>query len=140
LLIALAGCSQKTDQPAPNPQPAATTLRAAPSASDPLAAAKDTSSAAPVTAAVQAAQDTEDNARANSLAPQLVAHPQWLARQDALCGPNNMALQARVAASPRPLPSAVRDLKAACMAKDIAHRELGAGAVAPAGVQNTNSL
>lgn len=140
LLIALAGCSQKSELTVQPSQASPTALRAAPSGPDPLAAAKDAANPAPAKAASQATQDTEDNARSTSLAPQLVAHPQWLARQDALCGPNNMTLQARVAASPRPLPSDVRDLKVACIAKDIAHRDIAAGAGAAGGVQNTHSL
>jgi hypothetical protein len=138
--IALTACSRKTDDAASAPPTGATALHAAPSPTDPLAAAKDPANPAASSALTQAAQDSEDNARSNALAPQLVSHGDWLARQDALCGPNNINLQLRISAAPRPLPPDVRDLKVACVAKDIAHRTIAAGSATPPGVQNTHSL
>jgi hypothetical protein len=139
-LIALAGCSRKSDQLVPTSQDPGAALRAAPEAADPLAAAKDPANPGPAIALSQADQDRVDNARSASLAPQLVSHPEWLARQEALCGPNNFTLQTRIAAAPRPLPPDLRDLKVACIAKDIAKSDLAANPHVAPGVQNTNSL
>ena len=140
----LAGCSR------PNvPQALAPEVSAGPAASprgpstagvsDPLAIARSPNSAAVVVGQTQAARDVQDNARSHDLADQLLAHPDWLARQEAICGPADATLQARYAALKAPAPDDLRELKVACMAKDIAERaarERGSDG----GVKNTGSL
>ncbi len=139
-LTILASCTKPSDPtPAPAEQPAAANPphggSAPPDRRDPLAAAKS-----PIGPADQdqAAQDREDDARAQALAAELLAHPDWLARQQALCGPGNGALQARYAALKGPPAQDLRDLKVACLAKDIAERQ--AGERGSGGVKNTGSL
>jgi hypothetical protein len=116
---------------------AAPSGEATPGRSDPLAAARSSYSAAAAAAQDQTAQDIQDNGRARDLAVHLAAHPDWLSRQQAICGPGNATLQARYAALKGPPPEELRDLRIACLAKDIAERS---GAAPRPGVVNTGSL
>ena len=137
--LALAGC-QKTQEagaaaaPANAPAVVVVSLRG----DDPLAAAKTLATATP--AQTQATEDSQDNARSHALAPQLVAHPDWLARQEALCGPGNATMQARYAARQGPPDVGLRDLKVACVAKDIARQGVNDAQTRHGGVSDTGSL
>jgi hypothetical protein len=139
----LAGCGR---QSAPPPaaveaaaSPAAASRGASPAgASDPLAVAASPGPAAPVVDQAQAPRDVADNARSRALAVELLAHPDELARQAAICGPADATLQARYAALRGSPSEDLRELKVACMAKDIAER---AGSDrGPGGVLNTGTL
>ncbi len=140
--LILAGCSRQSPPPPPadslsGPMVAAPSGEATPGRSDPLAAARSSYSAAAAAAQDQTAQDIQDNGRARDLAVHLAAHPDWLSRQQAICGPGNATLQARYAALKGPPPEELRDLRIACLAKDIAERS---GAAPRPGVVNTGSL
>jgi len=149
IAIALAGCQKRheTATPAEASAPPApgVALGAAPppGGADPLADAK--SPAAPTPAETQVQEDIQDNARAAGLAVQLAAHPDWLARQKALCGPGDATLQARYAARQGAPDQDLRDFRIACLAKDAVERgQAGqgpdtAGGSGP-GVKNTKSL
>lgn len=140
----LVGCDRQGSPPPGAAETAAdrsAATRASPSAgaSEPLAVAGSPGSAAPIAEQAQAARDIEDNARSRALAAQLLAQPDWLSRQEAICGPGDATLQARYAALKGSPSEDLRDLKVACMAKDIAERE-GRAPGASGGVKNTGSL
>ena len=135
-VLALAGC-----QEAPTPLVAASApvvAVAPPSGDDPIAAAKNPATALP--AQTQAAEDSQDNSRSQEIALQLGAHPDWLARQEAVCGPGNAAMQARYAARQGPPDTELRDLKVGCMAKDIARQAMNDAKTRKGGVNDTGSL
>jgi hypothetical protein len=142
--IFLAGCGRPRA-----PQPLAQDESSGPAASprgpspaevpDPLAVARSPGAVAVVAEQAQAARDVEDNARSRVLADQLLAHPDWLAHQEAICGPADATLQARYAALKGPPSEELSALKVACMAKDIAERE-GRAPGSSGGVKNTGSL
>jgi hypothetical protein len=140
----LAGCD-RSNTPQPLAPDASTGLAASsrgsipPGASDPISGAKTANTPAVVAEQAQAARDIEDNARSRALADQLLAHPDWLARQSAICGPADATLQARYAALKGPPPEELRALKVACMAKDIAERA-GSDRRQGGGVKNTGVL
>ena len=139
--LALAGC-QKGQEAGAAPlaalEPAVPLVAAAASpGDDPLAAARDP---ARPTGQTQAMDDSQDNARAQAAAPQLLAHADWLARQEALCGPGDAAMQARYAARQGPPDAELRDLKVACLAKDIARQSMTVAQTRHGGVSDTGSL
>lgn len=146
IALTLSGCHPAKDAQSSPPTAGAGAALGVPTAStgpDPLAAAKDPAGADAAGAEAQAAEDVEDNARSRALAPQLAAHPDWLARQRAICGPGDQALQARYAARQGPPSPELRALKVACIAKDLVDRgEAGPVATpgAAPGVKNTQSL
>lgn len=142
-LALLSGCSP----PAEQPSSAAAAIADAQLASeaggpntgpDPLAAAK-----APYStesgAQAAAMRDRDDNRRATVLALDLQSHPLWLSRQQIICGPANGNLLARYATLQGAPSDELRNLKIACIAKDIAERSGGWGKSGP-GVENTKSL
>jgi len=139
VVLALAGC-QKTQEAGAAPAAGAAPVAVVASlpGDDPLAAAKTPVTATP--AQTQATEDSQDNARSHALALQLVAHPDWLARQEALCGPGNATMQARYAARQGPPDAELRDLKVACMAKDIASQAMSDAQTRHGGVSDTGSL
>jgi small-conductance mechanosensitive channel len=106
---------------------------------DPLAAAKADSSPALDQAAAQVAADRADNVRAQTLAAQLEQHPDWLAHQATLCGPNDETMQAQYRVLTGPPSQALRNFRVACLAKTIAQRDLAFGPHS-GGVHNANSL
>lgn len=142
-LALLPGCSPPAEQPS---SAAAAIATAQPTSEagdpntgpDPLAAAKALNS--PVSAVQAAAtRDNEDNHQAATLAVELERHPQWLARQRIICGPANGNLLARYATLQGAPSDELRDLKIACIAKDIAERAGDRGKPG-SGVENTKSL
>ena len=139
VVLTLAGCQKAQEEPAPRPpSSSAVVVVAPPSSDDPLAAARNPAAASP--AQTQAAEDLADNARSRAVALQLVAHADWLARQEVLCGPGNAAMQARYAARQGPPDAELRDLKVACMAKDIAQQTINDAQTRKGGVNDTGSL
>jgi hypothetical protein len=137
--LALAGCQKAQEAGAPLASAKAPVVVVAPPADDdPLAAAKNPATATP--AQTQATQDSQDNARSREVAQELVAHPDWLARQEAICGPGDSTMQARYAARQGPPDAELRDLKVACMAKDIARQAINDALTRKAGVNDTGSL
>ncbi len=140
--LILAGCSRQSPPPPPDDSlsgamVAAPSGEATPGSSDPLSAARSPHSAVAAAAQDQTARDVQDNGLARALAVHLAAHPDWLSRQQAICGPGNATLQARYAALKGPPTEDLRDLRIACLAKDIAERS---GAAPRPGVVNTGSL
>lgn len=142
-LALLPGCSP----PAEQPTSAAAAIVAAQPASeaggqntgpDPLAAAK-APYATESGAQAAAMKDRDDNRRATALALELQSHPLWLSRQQIICGPANGNLLARYATLQGPPSDELRDLKVACIAKDIAERAGDRGKPG-SGVENTKSL
>ena len=136
VVLALAGC-----QEAPTPLVAANApvvVVAPTAADDPLATARNPATALP--AQTQATEDAQDNTRSQAVALQLTAHPDWLAHQEAICGPGNAAMQARYAARQGPPDAELRDLKVACMAKDIARQAMNDARTRKGGVNDTGSL
>lgn len=138
-VLALAGCQKAPEvQTPPSAAKASAVVTERPASSDPLAAARNPATATPAEA--QAAEDVADNARSDALAPQLAAHPDWLARQEAICGPGNASMQARYATRQGPPDAELRDLKVACIAKDIARQLMNDAQARKAGVNDTGSL
>lgn len=121
------------------PAVASADLRAPDSGSDPLANARDPANPAALAQQAAASLDAQDNLRSRALAGTLEAHPEILARQESLCGPGNSTLDAQYRALTGPPSAALRDLKVACMAKDIAKQALADPSHA-GGVKNTSSL
>ena len=139
VVLALAGCQKTQEAGEPLAAANAPVVVAAPSpGDDALAAAKTTVAATP--AQTQATEDSQDNARSHEVALQLVAHPDWLARQEAICGPGNATMEARYAARQGPPDAGLRDLKVACMAKDIARQAMNDAQTRHGGVSDTGSL
>ena len=139
VVLALAGC-QKTQEAGAAPAAGAAPVAVVASlpGDDPLAAARTPFAATP--AQTQATEDSQDNARSRELALQLAAHPDWLARQEAICGPGNATMEARYAARQGPPDAGLRDLKVACMAKDIARQAMNDAHTRHGGVSDTGSL
>ena len=138
-VLALAACQKTQGAGAPLAAAGAPVVVAASSpGDDPLVAAKTLAAATP--AQTQAADDSQDNARSHEVALQLVAHPDWLARQESICGPGNATMQARYAARQGPPDTELRDLKVACMAKDIARQGMNDVLTRHGGVSDTGSL
>jgi len=139
VVLALAGCQKGREEPTPQAaSDSAVVVVAPPPGDDPLAAAKSPATATP--AQTQATEDLEDNARSNAVASELAAHPHWLTRQEAICGPGNASMQARYTARQGPPDAELRDLKVACMAKDIARQTINDAQTRKGGVNDTGSL